>query len=90
MRSEHYPGSLFTAAGGYDDPLANQKIILIGSEVIDTPGISKANANDTLGRRGIVETENGVSFAATALADLLAQLEAALEALTRASPSLID
>jgi len=90
MRSEHHSSSLFTAAGGHNNPLANQEINPVGSEVINAPGIPEANANHTLGRRGVVETENGVTFAASALADLLAQFEAALEALTRASAGLID
>ena len=90
VRREHDSSSLFTAAGGHDDPLANQKLVPVWSEVIDAPGISEANANHALGRRDIVETENGVTFAATALADLLARFEAALKALARASAGLVD
>jgi hypothetical protein len=90
VRSKDYSSSLFTAAGGHDDPMANDEIIPVGSEVIDAPGIPEANADDALGRRGIVESENRVTFAATALADLLAQFEATLETLPRASPGFID
>jgi hypothetical protein len=90
VRSEHDSSGLFAASGGHNDPVADKEIITVGSEVIDAPGIPEANADHTLGRRGIVGTENGVTFTATALADLLAQFEAALEALPRASAGLVD
>jgi hypothetical protein len=88
--SKDYSSSLFTAAGGHDDPMANDEFIPVGSEIVDAPGIPEANADDTLARRGIVESENRVTFLTTALADLLAEFEAALETLTRASPGFID
>jgi hypothetical protein len=90
VRSDHNSSSLFTTAGGDDDPLPNFKIIPVWSEVVDTPGITEANASHTFGRRDVVEPEIGVTLAATALADLFARLEAALEALASASTCLFE
>jgi hypothetical protein len=90
VRGEHHSSRLLTAGGGDDDPIANEELIPVGSEVIDAPGIPEANADHALRRRAIVETENGITFAAAALADLLAQFEAALEALASASAGLIE
>jgi hypothetical protein len=90
VRSEYDSSSLFTAAGGHDHPLPNLEIISVWSEVVDAPGITEANPNHALGRRGVVEPENGVTFSATTLADLLARLEATLEALASASARRID
>src|SRR5829696_3863706 len=56
MRGKDYPSRLFTASRGHNDPVANEEIIAIGSEVIDTPRIPEPNADHTYRRRGAVET----------------------------------
>ena len=73
VRREDHASRFFTAPGRHNDPVANMEIISVGSEVVDAPGIPKPNADDTLRRRGIVETEDGVTVAAAAFADLLAR-----------------
>jgi hypothetical protein len=90
VRSDYDSSSLFTAASGDDDPLPNREIIPVWSKVVDAPGITEANPSHTLGRRGVVEPENGVTFSATAFADLFARLESALEALASASTGLVE
>jgi hypothetical protein len=90
VRSKHDPGSLFTPPCGHDDPVANEEIISVGSEVIDAPGIPKTNADDTLRRRGIIEAADRVTVATATLTDLLARFQPALEALARPRPGLLD
>jgi hypothetical protein len=50
VRGEHDTSSFFTAAGGDNDPLANEEIVPVGSEVIDAPGVPEANTDHTFGR----------------------------------------
>jgi len=90
MWSENHTRRFFTAAGGHHDPVAYLEIIPVGSEVVDAPGITESNADNTFGRLGIIETEHGVTFAAPAFADLLARFESALEPLPRPSAGLVD
>jgi len=88
--SENHSCSFFTTTGRHDDPVAYLEIIRVGTEVVDAPRIPESNADNTFGRRGIIETENGVTFAAPTFADLLARFQAALEALPRAGTCLVD
>jgi hypothetical protein len=50
VRGKHDPSSLFTAPGGHDDPVANEEILSVRTEVIDSPRIPKPNADHTLRR----------------------------------------
>jgi len=88
--SKYDPGCLLTAPGGHDDPIANEEIITVGSEVIDAPGIPEPHADHTFRRRDVVKPEDRVTVTTTALADLLARFEAALEALACPGPGLLD
>jgi len=90
VRSDYDSSSLFTAGSGDDDPLPNREIIPVWLKVVDAPGFTEANASHTFGRRDVVEPENRVTLAATALDDLFARLEAALEALASASTGLFE
>jgi hypothetical protein len=87
---EYHPTSFFAARGRHDDPIADVEIFPIGAEVVDSPGIAEPNADHALGRRSVVEAENGVTFATSALTNLLARFEAALETLARTGARLID
>jgi hypothetical protein len=88
--SKHDPSSLFTPSGGHDDPVTNEEIITVGSEVIDAPGIPEPHTDHTLRRRDVVKPEDRVTITTTALPDLLARFQAALEALARPCPGLLD
>jgi len=90
MRCEHHSGCFFTAPGRHNNPVPNGKIVPVGSEVVQAPGIPKADADYTLGRRDIVKPEDGVTVSTAALADLLARFEAALEAFAREKARLLD
>jgi hypothetical protein len=90
MGSQHHASGLVTASGWHHDPVTHHEIVTVRSEIVDAPGIPEANTDHTLGRGGLVEPENGFTFATAALADLLTRLEAALESLTRALTRLID
>jgi hypothetical protein len=90
MGSQHHASGLVTASGRHYDPVANLEIVSVRSKIVDAPGIPEANSDHALGRRRLVEPENGITVATAALADLLTSLEAAPESLTSALTRLID
>jgi hypothetical protein len=87
---EHDSSSLFAAPSGHNDPVANEEIFSVGSEVIDAPRIPEPNADHTLSRRGGVAPEDRVTLATATFTDLLARFQPALEAFARPRTRFLD
>jgi hypothetical protein len=91
MMGSHYHASSFLAATCWDyDPVTNVQFFFVGTEIVDAPRISEADAYDALRRRAIVIAEDLVAFIAATSTNRFTGLKAALESFPSAGARFVD